>query len=370
MVFTALNRGRYHFGNGNGTFQAGISYLTGAETTTLEACDVNNDGVLDIVAASRGEAKINVLLGNGNGTFKAKISSTAVALSTTLTTADFNGDGFVDVISSSWSPTNLYLAFGNGDGTFKEAISMTRSVWVTDIIAVDLNLDGAIDIVTADYGEVNGTTVSVALNRGDGSFSDPISFTTITTPYVLAAGDINNDGYSDIVVGGTSSNRVGVMLNNGQGNFSLSTTFSGVCYGIDVGDLNGDGALDIATAANDNYVSLAKTGLSTLMPYLNLLTQDEAQTAISLLGSQREYVEQELAVVGALQSRLQIIMENLSSQASNYEAAYSRIVDIDVAEEISKLVRNQVLQKSITSILAQANQQSSLVLSLLKQELG
>ncbi len=298
------------------------------------------------------------------------MGSTTIVQPSTLTTADFNGDGFVDVISSSWSPTNLYLAFGNGDGTFNEAISMTRSVWVTDILAVDLNLDGAIDIVTADYGSVDGTTVSVAFNRGDGSFSDPISYTTITTSHVLAAGDINNDGYSDIVVGGTSSNRVGVMLNDGQGTLSLSTTFSGVCYGIDVGDLNGDGALDIATAANDIYVSLAKTGQSTLMPHLNLLSPNEAQDTLVLLGNQRERIEQELAAVGALQSRLQVVAENLSSLSTNYMAAHSRIVDVDVAEEASKLIRSQVLQQAIAAILAQANQQPSVVLSLLKQDMA
>ncbi len=70
--------------------------------------------------------------------------------------------------------------------------------------------------------------------------------------------------------------------------------------------------------------------------------------------------------IGAFQSRVEVADSTLQTSVLNYQEANSRITDIDVVEESSRLAATQILQQSASSILAQANQQPQLVLSLLR----
>jgi flagellin len=63
---------------------------------------------------------------------------------------------------------------------------------------------------------------------------------------------------------------------------------------------------------------------------------------------------------------MQTTVSNLQSMRSNLSAAHSRIRDVDVAEESSKMARTQVLTQAATTVLAQANQSPQLALQLLK----
>jgi len=76
-------------------------------------------------------------------------------------------------------------------------------------------------------------------------------------------------------------------------------------------------------------------------------------------------VSEELGSIGAVQNRLSYAVNNLFSMKENYQTAYSRIVDADIATETANLVRQQVLQQAATAMLAQANQQPALALQLL-----
>ena len=80
--------------------------------------------------------------------------------------------------------------------------------------------------------------------------------------------------------------------------------------------------------------------------------------AISTLGLNR-------GTLGAAQSRLTFAINNLTVARENFIAAESRIRDADVATEVSEMVRLQVLQQAGTAVLAQANLQPKVVLSLL-----
>ncbi len=80
--------------------------------------------------------------------------------------------------------------------------------------------------------------------------------------------------------------------------------------------------------------------------------------ALKNLGLQR-------GVVGANMSRIGVATNVLSASSENFLNAESRIRDADVAQESANLVRLQILQKATTAVLAQANQQPTLVLMLL-----
>ncbi|HHH31493.1 MAG TPA: flagellin FliC [Polyangiaceae bacterium] len=91
-----------------------------------------------------------------------------------------------------------------------------------------------------------------------------------------------------------------------------------------------------------------------------------AQAAITALDSALDTVSSRRASFGAANNRLQVAVSSNQTIRTNLEAANSRIRDVDVAEETSKMARSQVLQQAGTSVLAQANQAPQLALSLLR----
>lgn len=88
------------------------------------------------------------------------------------------------------------------------------------------------------------------------------------------------------------------------------------------------------------------------------LALDAIQGAIGSLAATR-------GTLGAVESRLQVSINNLSVARENFAAAESRIRDVDVASEAAELTRLGILQRAGAAVLAQANQQPSLALSLL-----
>jgi flagellin len=117
-------------------------------------------------------------------------------------------------------------------------------------------------------------------------------------------------------------------------------------------------------------LGLAQTNQSALTYSINAGTTELAQSAsrlaldaiagaISSLASQR-------GTLGATESRLQVSINNLSVARENFAAAESRIRDVDVATEAAELTRLGILQRAGAAVLAQANQQPSLALSLIQ----
>ena len=117
-------------------------------------------------------------------------------------------------------------------------------------------------------------------------------------------------------------------------------------------------------------LGLAATGVSNLSYSLNGITISEGQSASRLALDAVNAAISSLAatrgVLGATESRLQVAINNLSVARENFLSAESRIRDVDVASEAAELTRLGILQQAGASVLAQANQQPSLALSLLR----
>lgn len=128
------------------------------------------------------------------------------------------------------------------------------------IIVADFNGDHIPDIAT-----VNGDTVSILINKGDGTFRPHLDFATGPGSNGLAAVDWNKDGKMDLVVsngGADAAHSVSILLGNGDGTFQPHHDIAGApnAGSIAVGDFNRDGNPDIATSSNNPvnavYVSL------------------------------------------------------------------------------------------------------------------
>ena len=97
----------------------------------------------------------------------------------------------------------------------------------------------------------------------------------------------------------------------------------------------------------------------------NVLSVDEARTAITAIDHAIDEVNQERSYIGSEQNKLQFTMSNLSSNIQNIEASRSSIEDVDFAAEAADLAKNQILAQSATAMLAQASAISQNVLGLL-----
>ena len=198
--------------------------------------------------------------GTGANSYQAQVPYTVGSSPTEDRVADLSGNGIEDIIVENSSSNTVSVLMGNGDGTFKAAVNYATGTdpWSMDI--GDVNGDGHVDIVTCNN---TANTVSVLLGNGDGTFQKAIDYSTgnNTSPEAVRLGDVNGDGKLDIVTANasTSANNISVLINNGNGTFATPVTFGTATHptSIAFGDLNGDGKLDIVTANYDsNNVSV------------------------------------------------------------------------------------------------------------------
>ncbi len=111
----------------------------------------------------------------------------------------------------------------------------------------------------------------------------------------------------------------------------------------------------------------AMTGVSTALGASAMLdTATNATSAIALVDTALSTIDTFRGDLGAKMNRLTYAADNLTSVATNTAASRSRILDTDYAKTTTELARTQIVQQAATAMLAQANQQPQVVLSLLR----
>lgn len=232
----------------------------------LAAGDINADGHVDILV--RGIQNIAIFLNDGAGGLLDPVYLASVTSEFPFRVADLNGDGLPDIaaVTSSGSDSSLLSVWLNqGGGAFSPRTDYdTQGVSANHLAVGDLNANGHQDIVVANR---NSNTVAVFLNDGAGSFvlSELLDLPpNTTTPWVVAIGDINGNGFNDIAVGHAQSpsnvRQVSFYLNDGLGGFtqSGSRTLPGSTALPDMllADVDLDGRVDLIVANNTVNVSL------------------------------------------------------------------------------------------------------------------
>lgn len=127
------------------------------------------------------------------------------------------------------------------------------------------------------------------------------------------------------------------------------------------------GGTYIASVNNISLVYINSTGaMATTSGYaVSVMSQTDANAAITTFQKAIDTVSTERAKLGAYQNRLEHTINNLGTSAENLTAAESRIRDVDMAQEMMEFTRLSILQQAATAMLAQANQQPQMVLQLL-----
>ncbi|CAF3306064.1 unnamed protein product [Rotaria sp. Silwood2] len=254
-------------GTGVGTYAPQVAVATGAGSgpQAVAASDVNGDGNADIIVANFDGNKVGVFLGTGHGTFSPQVTypTDAGSRPRSVVVADLNDDNKGDIIVANREGSYVAVFFNKGDGTFYPQVKYSTGAgsWPRSVVVADVNGDGTLDVIVANSRTNN---VGIFLNKGDGTLATQTTLPTDPLPRAVTVADINDDGKIDILYISSANDNFGLYCNTGNGIFVLQGPYAvgagSSPYGIAAADLNGDGKIDIVVGNHGtNNVGVFKT---------------------------------------------------------------------------------------------------------------
>ena len=231
-----------------------IHNVPGTDTGTVAVGDVNGDGRPDVLTGSANyrsddvQRSLLVSTQNQDGTF-GEIKAYAVGsnlLVTGLVVMDATGDGKLDAVVGTGAGVEVHAQ--NGSGELDSGVSIASYPGISDLTAADLDGDGDQDIIASSDG-------IFLLTQGPAGVFTPTQIATSEQGWdETEVGDLNSDGRLD-VASLTQGAEVAVHLNTPAGwthtNYPVSNTTTP--YGIEVADVTGDGKADLVSVSPYTY---------------------------------------------------------------------------------------------------------------------
>jgi hypothetical protein len=218
--------------------------------------DFNSDGLNDVAMTSN--TKLWVFLQKSDGSLDAPVAYDASSRTKSMAVGDLNNDDRADIVIAHPYPNTINIFFQLPDGTLAP-----RAVYpvsnTPDAVAVgDLNQDGLDDIAISHW---NAPVIGVVTQTAEGTLNPIVTYPSPQAGYDdIAIGDVNGDGLNDVVkMNGQGINPdLSVYLQNSDGTLSSALSYYAGCSpscagsGVDLGDVSGDGRIDIVFSYGGN----------------------------------------------------------------------------------------------------------------------
>ncbi|MFM2376772.1 MAG: hypothetical protein RLZZ165_1869 [Bacteroidota bacterium] len=213
-VCNSANKVAIHYGDGAGNFTGAKSYPTEAKPRSVIVCDLNKDGIPDLVVGTDSRT-VNYMLGLGGGNFGHYNYLISGVANWGLGVGDFDKNGALDIATADYMEDNLSVHLNTGK------LKAGKMEWIPaqqvqsgdynfDLVVGDFDLDGDLDIVTASTRD---EVINVHLNDGKGVFGEKNKITSGNWNSAIAAADLDADGDLDIATSSIKDNKMNVHRN-------------------------------------------------------------------------------------------------------------------------------------------------------------
>ena len=309
----------------------------------------------------------------------------------------FNGQYLVDGSKNSKNNgtstalTNQSLSTDTASNTALTALKARNgdklNIQATDTVTVSWVKDGKTYTASTEVGSTNSlSTIIAGLADGSHNLSSDVKFGS-NTSYIEIDGSKNTvytaSGESAITITSTGTGienqisgfTISITDNTGAVRKSANAALDAFDETLRAQNNSLDNSINLQIGAKANQT--IKVGLTDMKAQalglqgannetIQVGNQKQANAAINVLDAAIQKALDQQTTIGAVQSRLEYTQSNLTTASENVTAAESTIRDADMAKEMTEYTKNNVLMQAAQSMLAQANQSSSNVLSLLQ----
>jgi len=258
----------------NVTFADAVPYAAGSKTYVLLSADFDRDGHLDLAAANEQEDSVSVFLNQGDGTYRRMTTNFPTGeYPTGGAVADFNRDGILDIVTANYHGNSVSVLIGVGDGSLlpPQTYPTVDGAATSNLAVGDLNGDGFLDVVATNPAQ---NSVSQLMGRSDGTLQPaitvPVGIQGSSEPFSAAIADFDGDGRNDLAIADMRSRSIIVRLGNGDGTLRAEIAYPDggtPAYIVIARDMDLDGKLDLVAAnrGSDDVSVLINRGDGTFL---------------------------------------------------------------------------------------------------------
>ena len=237
--------------DGSGSLTPHVITESADAAVSVFAMDVDGDGDMDVLSASYFGDTIAWYENDGSQSFTPHDITTSANGAVSVFAADVDGDGDMDVLSASWYDDTIAWYENDGSEGFTPHVITAFADHAHSVFAADVDGDGDMDVLSASAVD---DTIAWYENDGSESFTPHVITATANSAWSVFAADVDGDGDMDVLSASRYDDTIAWYENDGSGSFTSHdiTTSADYAYSVFATDVDGDGDM-VMCPMNDGH---------------------------------------------------------------------------------------------------------------------